>query len=259
MKVCVSYSDSHEVFLKDWFLKSFPYEVGCDLVIRKVPQVCSSGRLFSEGWRDQMIEKQIFLNESISNSKDGEIILFSDVDINFYGPFVNDLKSLIKGNDILFMKDHNSDLTGRCGGFFCFMVTYKTRGFFEKVLERLRSHKNQKVTFQTSEQSTINNLLRENSDIQWDYLPPRYYTHGLYTQGLKNFSDKNQAGLWWENKTYEEKINTHVPDDILVHHANWCHGIGVKKDVLSFIKQKINYRREKQKRFKPPYPRMGGG
>tara|TARA_R100000808_G_C2137435_1_gene145553 strand:- start:2 stop:760 length:759 start_codon:yes stop_codon:yes gene_type:complete len=243
MKVCVSYSSTHDQFFKDWFLDSFPFEENVSLLVKKVPQVCKSGNLFSSGWRNQMIEKQFFINECITNCKPSEVVLFSDVDVRFYGDFSNDLEKSLGDKDICFMKDHNSDFTGRCGGFFVMRVSERLKHFFNSVRSRLTSHTDHNVTFETSEQSTINNLLRENSDIDWGYLPPRYYTHGLYTQGIKNFSDDNQSGLWWENKSYEEKSNVYVPSDLLVHHANWCHGVKNKVHLLSFIKDKIDYRK----------------
>ena len=33
MKFCVSYSSTHEVFLKDFFLKTFPFEEGVTLIV----------------------------------------------------------------------------------------------------------------------------------------------------------------------------------------------------------------------------------
>lgn len=245
MKVCVSYSNTHERFFKDWFLDSFPFERGVSLVVQKVPQVCKSGNLFSDGWREQMIEKQNFINECINCSAPSEVVVFSDVDVRFYGNFSKDLTKELGDKDICFMRDHNSDATGRCGGFFALRVSERIKSFFSNVRSRLTSHTDSNVTFETSEQSTINNLLRESPDIQWGYLPPRYYTHGLYTQGIENFSEDNQSGLWWENKTYEEKTNVFVPNDLLVHHANWSNGIENKIHLLEFVKGKIDYRKTK--------------
>ena len=98
------------------------------------------------------------------------------------------------------------------------------------------------VSFQTSEQSTINTLLNEHKNIVWKYLPERYYTHGLYVEGIKNFSENDQTGLWWENKELEEKKNVFMPSDMLVHHANWANGIQNKIDLLRFIESKWNFR-----------------
>jgi hypothetical protein len=240
MRFCVSYSHSHKGFLEDFFLKSFPFERGVSLLIEQVPQKCASGSLFAEGWRDQMIEKQIFINKCLDTFEKGEVVVFSDVDIRFYGKVKSDIESFLLTKDICFMKDHNTDEHGRCGGFFAVKVSEKIRSFFKDVMSKLSSHVDSSVSFETSEQSTINRLLNERSEISWSYLPPRYYTHGLYVEGIENFSMEDQSGLWWENKSWEEKSRIYVPDDILVHHANWCHGIDNKTHLLGWVKEIVD-------------------
>ena len=237
MRFCVSYSHTHRAFLDDFFLKSFPFEKNISLLIEQVPQKCASGNLFAGGWRNQMIEKQRFINKCLNTFHKDEPVVFSDVDIKFYGKIKADLMSCLGDRDICFMKDHNSDITGRCGGFFITRVSDKMRSFFEEVMNRLSSHTDLDTSFETSEQSTINNLLGERPEVSWGYLPERYYTHGLYTQGIKDFSEENQSGLWWDNKSWEEKHAIFVPDNILVHHANWCRGIQEKTHLLSFVNE----------------------
>ena len=62
MRFCATYSDSHRQFLDDFFLKTFPFEYNCTLLLQRMPQRCSEGGwLFSDGWRDQMIEKQEYV------------------------------------------------------------------------------------------------------------------------------------------------------------------------------------------------------
>lgn len=239
MHVCVSYSHTHRVFAGDFFFKSFPFEKGLSLVIEQVPQRCKSGDLFSSGWRTQMIEKQIFINKYLNLFKDGEVVLFSDIDIKFYGKVKKDLISCLEDKDICFMKDHNSEEVGRCGGFFAVRNSIKIKSFFQEVINTLSEHdtSDEGVSFETSEQSTINRLLNERPEVSWSYLPPRYYTHGLYVEGIKNFSTEDQSGLWWQNKSWEEKGKIYVPDDILVHHANWCGGIKNKIDLLNWVNE----------------------
>jgi hypothetical protein len=237
--------------LEDFFLKSFPFEKGVSLLIEQVSQKCASGNLFSDGWRDQMLEKQIFINKCLNTFKKGEIAVFTDVDIRFYGKIKADLTSCLEGKDICFMKDHNTDEHGRCGGFFVVRVSSKIRSFFEEVANRLSSNKDSKVSFETSEQCAINNILNDHcyrrgkqsgsdTGIEWGYLPARYYTHGLYVEGIENFSMEDQSGLWWENKNWSEKSCVFVPDDILVHHANWCHGVDNKLHLLNWIKEIVD-------------------
>jgi len=246
MKVCVSYSDTHELFLYDFFIESFPFEPGISLTIEKLPQRCSTGALFSDGWREQMMEKQIFINKQLKSSVDGEIFLFCDVDIRFYGKIYNDLKENLKDCDICFMKDHNSDTVGRCGGFFAVKSSSKIKKFFQEIYKKLEALQGP-VSFESSEQSAINTLLNERKNIVWKYLPERYYTHGLYTKGIKNFSESNQSGLWWENKDLDEKRDVFMPTDMLVHHANWCNGISNKIELLRFIKSKMDFRNRRHK------------
>jgi hypothetical protein len=239
MRFCVAYTNSHRSFLDEFFLKTFPFESGVSLVLERMPQKCSSGWLFSDGWRDQMVEKQKFINKSLETFFLNEILVFSDVDISFYGDVKEDLIESLGDNDIAFMKDHNSDEFGRCGGFFILKSNDKTRRLFSQVLSSLLSLSTlESTTFRTSEQQTINSVLNSMPDVKWTYLPPRYYTHGLYTEGLKNFSEENQAGLWWENKDEEEKQNVFIPDDMKVHHANWASGVECKMKLLEFVHNK---------------------
>ena len=236
MRFCVAYSDSHRSFLDEFFLKTFPFESGVSLVLERMPQKCSTGWLFSDGWREQMVEKQKFINKSLETFFLNEILVFSDVDISFYGDIKEDLIECLGEDDIAFMKDHNSDEFGRCGGFFVLKSNDKTRRVFGQVLSNLSSFSaSEATTFQTSEQQTINSVLSSMPDLKWTYLPARYYTHGLYTEGLKNFSEENQAGLWWENKDEEEKENVFIPGDMKVHHANWASGVENKMKLLEFV------------------------
>lgn len=239
MRFCATYSDSHRPFLDKFFLKTFPFESGVSLILERMPQKCSTGWLFAEGWRDQMIEKQKFINKNLQTFFVDEILVFCDVDISFYGDVKEDLIECLGDNDIAFMKDHNSDQFGRCGGFFILNSNDKMRNLFGQVLSNLSSfNEREATTFNTSEQQTINSALNSMPDLKWTYLPSRYYTHGLYTEGLKNFSEENQSGLWWENKDEEEKENVFIPDDMKVHHANWASGVDNKMGLLEFIYNK---------------------
>lgn len=240
MRFCVPYSDSHKIFLNDIFLKTFPFELNVSLVLERLPQVCSSGNLFSDGWRSQMIKKQEFINRCLNTFFNNEVLVFSDVDVSFYGNISSDLLSCLGDNDISFLKDHNSDYAGRCGGFFILKSNSKIRKLFSTVLNALKSYDSEmSTTFESSEQKTINSVLNSMKEIKWSYLPSRYYTHGLYVQGIKSFSEENQSGLWWEHKDKEEKENIFIPNDIKVHHANWAVGVKNKVDLLKFVYKKV--------------------
>tara|TARA_Y100000310_G_scaffold153804_1_gene153340 strand:- start:15482 stop:16048 length:567 start_codon:yes stop_codon:yes gene_type:complete len=188
-----------------------------------------------------MIDKQIFINKCLNFILNNEVVVFSDVDVCFYGYVRDDLVRCLGDKDICFLKDHNSDV-GKCGGFFVLRNSERIKSFFAEVLRKLRSYKNEEVTFETSEQSTINNLFIKRHDVSWGYLPTRYYTHGLYIQGIKSFSDENQSGLWWHNKDWDEKRGIFIPKDLLVHHANWCNGVENKRLLLDWVSSAVKIR-----------------
>jgi len=237
MRFCATYSDSHRVFLDRFFLKTFPFEHNTSLILERMPQKCPSGWVFADGWRDQMIEKQNFINKILLTSD--EVTVFCDVDIAFYGNLIDDLSTCLGGNDIAFMKDHNnSDEFGRCGGFFIVRPNSRTRELFSRVLSELQSFGKESTSFSTSEQRTINAVMLSMPEIKWAYLPPRYYTHGLYIEGLKNFSEEDQSGLWWQHKDEDEKLGVFIPDDMKIHHANWASGVERKLELLEFVYRK---------------------
>tara|TARA_Y100001938_G_scaffold131492_1_gene188663 strand:+ start:18556 stop:19290 length:735 start_codon:yes stop_codon:yes gene_type:complete len=236
MNFCTCFSESHRVFFDKFFLKSFPFSANVSLVVEELPQRCGSGYLFTHGWRDQMIEKQKFIAKCLRRF-DGEICVFCDVDIYFYNQrlIYKDLINCLGDKDVVFIKDHPDSVNGRGAGFFILKSTSKMRSFFEEIQRRLTSHKTQKsVTFDTSEQGTINDLLSEMSnDINWDFLPERYYTHGKYINGIKNPREPN--GQWWDQKDEEERRNMFIPQPLFVHHANWCAGVKNKIELLEFV------------------------
>ena len=233
MRLLTIFSESHQPLFDEHFIKSFPFSEGVDLVARKMPQVCRTGNLFAHGWRDSMIKKEEFIVETLPKF-DGEICVFADVDIRFYKSLREDLELNLENQDICFQKDHNDNgENSRCGGFFALRSTEKIRSAFSQILDRLKSYKDENVGFNSSEQHTINTIFRSRSDIKCKMLPSRYYTHGLYNHGMKH--PDSPYALWWEKKTPEEKRGIFIPENLKIHHANWCVGVKAKMELLNFV------------------------
>jgi len=249
MKFCTFFSDSHKKIFDQCFIPSFPFESGLDLIVRKVDQHCQSGNLFDVGWVNSMTAKQEFLNEMLKRNE-GEIMVFSDVDIRFYQPIKSDIEDLLGGYDIIFQKDHFNNPNGRCAGFFATRSTQKIRALFARTLERLREsaekRKGERVGFDHSEQNAVNREIEQTKDLKWGFLPERYYTHGLYEQGVKN--PKEPRGFWWHLKHPSEKDRVYVPLELTVHHANWCVGTDLKIELLNFIKAKHDWKKKQNEK-----------
>lgn len=242
MKLCTIYSDSHEPLFRKIFLPSLVLESGMDLIVRKIPQLCKTGKLFDKGWVPTMTLKDEFIVEVLRAASDREICIFSDADVRFYTPIKDDIFSHMHNKDMVFMKDHNDEHNCRNAGFFAVKSSGKTRNFFESLVTQMRKNPDD-GSYQASEQATLNTLLRSKamSPLKIGTLPTdEYYTHGLHKQGVKDVD--NAHSYWWEQKTTVEKNAIYVPKALRVHHANWCNWADSKMELLTFVKSKHDWK-----------------
>ena len=104
----------------------------------------------------------------------GDVIVWSDIDIQFFDVLPEALLVQLGASDIAFQREgHNTSDVNT--GFFVCRCSERTTAFFELVRVALRNNPS------TNEQQVINELLRESStDLDWAYLPFSYYarTHG---------------------------------------------------------------------------------
>jgi hypothetical protein len=247
VKMKTAFSESHEKLFDSHFRKYFLDE-GIDLEIERLPQECKSARLFSEGWVKTTTRKLESILDSLERCGDNDLFIYADADVSFYGGVKSDLEKLISGYDILFQKDHNVidendfEVAAYCTGFFVARANEKIKSLFEESIRKIKQNDTAGgVEFIHSDQSTVNSVikLKKMSSIKRGFLPERYYTHGLYIEGIKDFSEENQSGLWWQNKTEEEKENIYIPHNLKIHHANWCVGVENKLELLNSIRRRF--------------------
>ncbi len=117
----------------------------------------------------------------------GNIIIWSDVDIQFFGVCTPAIEKAMANNDMVFQAEHWPKKEVNTG-FIVIRCNTKTLTFFETVL------KMNLETMQYYEQSAVNKLLHENTvSLFWDILPQQFWA-------------KSHGGP--------------PPRDILLHHAN---------------------------------------
>ncbi|MBD3245593.1 MAG: hypothetical protein GF333_01100 [Candidatus Omnitrophica bacterium] len=149
----------------------------------------------------------------------GKVIIWSDLDIQFFRECTPLIRREIKGKDILFQAEHwpQKEINS---GFMVIRCNEKTLSFFEAVLkidyEKMRHF----------DQSAINAILQENTiGLRWDVLPRQFWamTHG-----------------------------GNPPRDIVLHHANGtvpCERNGRKIGSLQLkIEQLKHIRRQVRRR-----------
>jgi len=206
MKVYTYYTDSHKSFYDGYFSKTLE---GFEIVAFKGEQECKTGSYYQDGWKNTTMKKvDIFIKACEENQND--IFLYSDVDIQFFGPIKQTLLEELGDYDIAFQNDY---LGGMCSGFFV------CRGN-ERTLKMFQNMKKNESTYLEDQHALNMNL----NHVKFKPLSSKFWTFGAYqTQ--------------WKNQNFE------IPDDILMHHANWTEGLQNKKLLLDFVRQKMDLKR----------------
>lgn len=208
LKVCTLLTPSHLQLAYDWFLPTLPHD--CQLIWEIREQVCPSGVYMEEGYQRILQEKTDMIMRLIKEFP-GEIIVYSDVDIQFFKSFKNEILQLMKGKDFLIQKGSKKSI---CAGFFVFRANEKVLIMFEEIQKKMNAN------IKTNDQIEMARiLLGKNCLIRWDYLPITYFSGGSETERIWNPGDYMR-----------------VPEKIVMHHATWTLGIENKIAQLSYVK-----------------------
>lgn len=209
MKIYACYSQSHRPLLERHFLPSIP--VSCDVVLRRLEQCCPSAVYKEAGWMSAMEQKAFFIKDAMFDGHDP--IIYSDVDVRFYGDFIPDLVGWL-GDADLACQDDGAEL---CAGFFVVRPGRYTYRLFQRTHELTPQY--------GCDQRALNAAIVEiGSRIQVAKLPARYWTHG------------RTDGVW------DGAAEVAPPADILIHHANYCVGVGRKMALLDAVERKLGSR-----------------
>ena len=182
LPVYALYTPSHEVLVRDFFLPSLADDV--ELVLSSY-QVEGPGDFLDHGFLQTIQQKLDLIIESV-NRHDGQVIVWADVDIQFFDSFVAPVRELTSHYDLCFQAENsfNSEVNA---GFAAMRCSADTRAFFERVKTlALESGRN--------EQPVVNDLLaaNETNGIVVGRFPPTFYAP---TQGP-------------------------LPEELVLHHAN---------------------------------------
>lgn len=213
-KIYGVYSPSHEKLLRDWFLPTMQDDF--EVNFRKTDQLCPLGRFMSVGWVRAVSAKIDFLLAALGCASEGEWIIFSDVDIQWFRSakaYLEEAACLEGGeNDMMFQEDAAGEF---CTGFFVCRANERTRGFWGDVAKLMRD----KIS---GDQRAANYLLASGSHaVRASHLPRVFWGPG---QG-------RQEKTFWRPGS---PLN--VPSDIVLHHANWAAGVESKIEQLRYVR-----------------------
>jgi len=189
MKLYAVYTDGAAILKDEWFLKSL--QDSWELNLLRVAITEKKYADFSTlGFKEAVKEKTELVFRSLKDNF-GDVIIWSDLDIQFFGKCSDIINDSIKENDVVFQSEWG-DAKEVNAGFMAIRCNQKTFGFWQSVLKRINSAEwNQPAV---NDQSIINDLLRKKSgDIKYDVFPGRFWA-------------KSHPGK--------------PPRNILLHHAN---------------------------------------
>jgi len=210
VKLYCFYTPSHSVFYKDWFKPTASKEFEVH-PLEYQEQISQTAEYAQEGWRETQYNKVLHWKKAVEDNM-GDIIVCSDVDIQFLGKCKDFLSNILADNDIAFQQNKKGGPI--CSGFFVCRCSLKTQNFFDIVSKRL-----EKIMHEPGggEQYEMQKLIAE----PWYDL-----------KVLKLSHDR----IWNPGTNYKEVKELFVPEDIRVHHANWTEGLDRKIEQLNYVK-----------------------
>lgn len=245
MKLYSLCTSSHEKFKNEWFLPTLqdPYEL-----ILENSSVKGAGFYFDESWVKVIHEKVELILQAIKQNP-GEIFIYSDIDIQFFGPTQDAIQKSLSHCDLSVQQDSPYGIMG--AGFFACRSNERTLALWKDIQFYIQAHPenhdqealNQlwldRTSFpidsfwkllswlrKTSVQPLSNHLmtllkpkLPSSINIKWNYLPPSFLSGGTLT-----------GQLWEKGMAFP------LPPDIILHHANWTQGVENKLAQMQLVR-----------------------
>lgn len=213
MKIYTHYSDSHSEMFEKFFVKSLEevYPNGeVEIKAHYHAQTAPSGAFMSHGWLDTMDIKLDVILSAIEENM-GEKFIFSDVDVQFFKPFLGVVEDELNVVDITCQEDRGT----MCAGFFGCCGNQKTMDLFKLIKQHFRNLSNDQVALNHFGSKVVYSLLNKD----------QFYTIGNF------ILNPNGTSIW---DGHSEVI---PPKDMLIHHANYVVGSGDKLRLLEMVRR----------------------
>lgn len=215
------YTDSHKVFLDDWFMKTIDEREKDLVVVEKFDQERHSGAFMQEGWNKTMLRKVDYIIDCL---KGDDIFVHADCDIQFFDTFYDKMKQEMEEKDYDILGQHDGKLwhmDTMCAGFFMAKPSDKTRSLFEEIRYMVASGK------AGNDQLALNALLHNNShDIEYGLLDDSFYSVWR-CNGIKEWTPTDEVTL---------------PESMVMHHSNYTSGIPNKIKLMEVVREKYDAR-----------------
>ena len=212
MKIYTFYTPSHKEIYDKYFLTS-PAIEEYEVISEEFPQECLSGNYLSEGWMDTMHRKLDLIIKAIEDNM-GEVFVHADCDVQFLKPSKEYIESIFHNTNVdIVLQD---DIYTMCAGFFACRSSAKTLLLFNMVKDNIRSFEH--------DQLALNHFIKNwNSYNRIEKLNYRVFDKRIWNVGHSIYNR-------WDGQEFK------VPENILVHHANWTVGTQNKLKLMGIVK-----------------------
>jgi len=226
MKLISTYTESHKVFKDKWFLPSLRDKYDLELI--KCPD-SYGGAYMDKKWSKAVLFKADVIIETIKKNW-GKVFIYSDIDIQFFQPTKKILLEHIVNNDIVCQR---SNPYGQlCTGFWAAKANRKVLRIWEQVRKYIPKEKRDQLIFnkiikREQRRKRLPAILRNifYGNCRYSSLPTSFFGGGTLT-----------------GKRWESGMELFVPEDIVLHHADWTVGIESKIVQLEYVKRIVESR-----------------
>ena len=211
MKLISVYTPSHEILKDKWFLPSLRDDYELEIYPFDIQ---GDGKYLTPDWTRGVSFKAERIIEAIKQNW-GQVIVYSDIDIQFFRPTKSVLLDAIGGYDIVCQQ--NDSLGQLCTGFWIAEANARTLALWESVRECVKKEGRDQLAF--------NRLIRKEGMAglcRYASLPAKFFCPGIV-----------ERKLWKPGNTFP------IPKNIILHHANWTEGIENKIAQLEYVKKSV--------------------
>ena len=199
----------------------------------------------SPAFKEATLEKIKYIVEILSDNV-GQIVVYSDVDIQFFKPFKESIEKELTGHDIVMQRNQQDPHLGGCTfctGFFASKVSEQIVYLWKEVY---RFMKTQDIFM--DDQKAFNYLIKPGlyKSLGVNVRPATKAKYFLKTKFIFSRIKINclpeayfTPGLLCLNKMWRPGMSFTVPPGIILHHANWTVGLENKIAQLRYVRDLV--------------------
>jgi nucleotide-diphospho-sugar transferase len=248
MKIYTCYTPTHQLLLQKYFLPSLKDQF--EVVIKELPSLgpLEDHRYKTETFIKAVLHKTYLIIKAVEENQN-KLFIFSDCDVQFFRPMESDLVRLIGDSDIIFQR--NSPKPDICTGFFMCRGNQKILDFWSEVANIIKNSElkdDQDITndilgneprkaiaekviflrlwFKILRFINLDFFMYSGANnrfkIKWRYLPVEFFCGGTLN------------GMEWNQGTPLQ-----LPQNIIMHHANWTIGVDNKIKQLDYVRSLV--------------------